>query len=149
MAPLVLSALQSLVPLPRSFGTGSEKRELVLSGQLPSSARAPLFPATSSSSSPAQGRNKWLNYVKCFHFYLTPKAPVTPVEMLPGLGQQWDLSMNGGPGKLHLKPSLLGQPPAPKYSNSGACRIDLLAAWGRGEAEQAVGLPLCGQLLEQ
>lgn len=35
--------------------------------------------------------------------------------------------------------------PAP-YSNSGASRVDLHVAWGRGEAGQAGGglLPLCG-----
>ena len=69
--------------------------------------------------------------MKCFHFYLTPKVAITPVEMLSGLGQQWDLSMNGRPEAAVLEARSAGTPPnTHTYSNSGASRVTLLAAAG-------------------
>lgn len=71
--------------------------------------------------------------------------------MLPGLGQQWDLSMNGGPEAAALEALSAGTPHTHTYSSSGASRVALLAAWGGGEAEKAGGglLPRCGELLKQ
>ena len=72
--------------------------------------------------------------MKCCHFYLAPKGPITPVEVLSDLGQQLDLCTNGGPEAATPETTSAGaHPPTVAQEPVGS---GLLLPGDEDEAEQ-------------